>query len=230
MKFTEYCLSFVVITFLITSLTSCEADNMDAPDCHLTGKIVYKGQPIGVECESGSDNSVTTTMIELWQDGFGASSAQRVNVAQNGSFSTYVYAGKCRLITKKGVGPWLDGDTVSVNVKGNTNIEYEVTPYFTVSNEHYSLSADSILTVRFCVEKIVTDAIIKNAGVVINNTRFVDLTYNRTSIKNTPQPGELTYTIDLRSLKENIHLYARVFVIAEGADAAAYSVEPYMIW
>lgn len=230
MKFTEYLLYSVVIAFVLTALTSCEADNMDAPDCHITGKIVYKGQPIGVECELGSDNTITTTMIELWQDGFGASSAQRVNVAQNGTFSTYVYAGVCRLITKKGVGPWLDGDTIKVNVKGNTNIEYEVTPYFTISNEEYSLSADSILTVRFNVEKIAPDAKIKNAGVVLNSTKFVDLTYNKISTKNTPEPGELTYTIDLRSLKNQVHIYARTFVLAEGASCAAYSVEPYLIW
>lgn len=204
---------------------SCAVDNYEEPSCHVYGHITYKGERLGLK------NTGQTMTIELWQSGFGLEAAQVVGVKQDGMFSTYVYPGHCRLVAKNGLGPWESRhDTVHVDVKGDTEVNYEVVPYYTISDVKYSLGKDSVLTATFNVTKVSSSAQPGTVGLLVNKTRFVDL---QASIKSTGVPGttgKVTLTLDLKDkLKSEHYLFARVYVKPGGVDEALYSVDPYQV-
>lgn len=217
--------------FVALGTASCETDNMDAPDCHVTGRICYKGNPIGVRGSGQGNQTDGSVQIELWQAGFGKETAMNVNVAQDGTFSTYVYSGEVRLITKSGVGPWSSADTLRLTVKGNTNVDYEVKPYFTISDVSYTYNAvDSVLTASFHVNKVDEEATVKSLGLIVNNTQFVDLAYNKATATTASQGGDVSVSLNCKRLSACRSLYARVFVRSDKSNDAAYSTTPYKVW
>lgn len=222
----------LILFISIVGMSSCEVDNMDAPDCHIHGVMTYHGMPIGIRATGTGNLSNSSVSLELWQSGFGKETAQNVNVAQDGSFSTYIYSGEFRLVTKPGVGPWEKADTVRFTAKGGEmEINYEVVPYFTISDVNYQYNAtDSTLNATFNITKIVEDANIKSVGLLVNNTLFVDLSYNKSSITNTGNPGEVILTLNCKSLVDCKSLFARVFVRSDKSNEAVYSLEPYQVW
>lgn len=210
---------------------SCETDNMEAPNCHVAGRICYNGNPIGVRGSGQGNQTDGSVQIELWQAGFGKETALNVNVAQDGTFSTYIYPGEVRLVTKAGVGPWSSADTLRLTVKGNTSIDYEVTPYFTISDVSYAYSAaDSTLTAKFHVTKVDEEATVKSLGLIVNNTQFVDLAYNKATATASSQGGDVELSLDCRRLSSCRSLYARVFVRSDKSNDAVYSTAPYKVW
>lgn len=223
-------LSVPAILFFCLMLAGCEADNMDAPYCHVQGKMCYQGQSIGVR-GSGSNQLTPTVQIELWQAGFGKEAAQNVSVAQDGTFSTYIYPGEVRIITKSGVGPWKQGDTLRTIVNGNVNLDYEVLPYFIISNVNYDFDSSSkVLTASFHVTKVVEDAKIKSMGLLVNNTQFVDMTYYKASKVGGGQEGDVSFSLDCSSLVDLHSLYARVFVGSDKSSYETFSTTPFKVW
>ncbi len=222
---------FSVLAFSY-GLSSCDVDNIDAPYCHITGKMCYQGSAIGVRGSGIGDESVGAAVrLELWQSGFGKETAQTINVAQDGTFSTYVYPGDVRIISKKGVGPWEDADTLRATVKGDINLDYEVTPYFTISDVNYVFnSSDSTLTANFQVNQVVAAAKVKALGLLVNDRKFVDLSYSKASSAGTGHTGNVQFKLDLKSLGKCKSLYARVYVKADIANDAVYSTESFLVW
>ncbi|MGN1246001.1 MAG: DUF3823 domain-containing protein [Muribaculaceae bacterium] len=212
-------------------LGSCEADNMKAPYCHITGKMCYEGNAIGVR-GSGSNQLTPTVEIEVWEAGFGKEAALNVNVKQDGTFSTYVYPGEKRIITKKGVGPWQQADTLRIKVDGDVNVDYEVKPYFTISNVNYSFNdTDSTLTATFHIEQVDDEAELKSVGLLVNNTQFVDMVNYKVSKTSGATPGEVSLTVELAGLKAKYPaMYARVFVKSDKSSYECYSTTPYHVW
>lgn len=88
---------------LVVCFTSCELDNYEAPNINLVGKVVYNGRQIYVR-----NNQVT---FRLYEPGWELSSStyMDVQVAQDGTFSAGVYAGKTyKLIRQNNLGPWVN--------------------------------------------------------------------------------------------------------------------------
>ena len=212
-------------------LGSCEADNMEAPYCHITGKMCYHGEAIGVR-GSGSNQLTPTVQIEVWEEGFGKEAALDVNVKQDGTFSTYVYPGKKRLITKLGVGPWQQADTLRIEVKGNVDVDYEVTPYFIIPEARYEYNtADTTLTATFRVEQIDDEAELKSVGVLVNNTQFVDMANYKESITASGKTGEIILTVDLKEARKKYPaMYARVFAKSDKSSYECFSTTPFHVW
>lgn len=211
-------------------LAACAPDNMEAPNCHVTGRMCYQGQPIGVR-GSGSASLTETTTIELWQAGFGKETPQKVNIMQDGTFSTYIYPGDIRLITRQGVGPWQQADTLRVSVKGDVQIDYEVTPYFLITDAVYDYDPQSKkLTATANVLRGVEGARISSMGLLVNDRQFVDMANQKASVTANGEPGTVTFTLDLANLSDCHALYARLFVKSDMAGDAAYSTTPFHVW
>lgn len=204
---------------------SCTVDNYDEPDCQVHGRIVYNGQPLGLK------GTGATVRIELWQSGFGKEMPQDIMVGQDGSFSTYVYGGRCRLVAKNGIGPWESRhDTVYVDVNGSVQVDYEVIPYFMISEVDYTLTPDSILTANFDVIQVSQEAQIASIGIIVNKTRFVDLMSNIQSVSLPGYVGSVNLTIDLKdAMKKEKFLFTRVFVKNAGVDEALYSADVHQL-
>lgn len=218
MKHCRFILLFMIVAFTVTS---CGLDNYDAPQSKLYGKITYNGEELGLR---GTGEAV---QLQIYQDGYQLRDNIRVYVGQDGSFEALLFDGVYKLVTRDKNGPWVNNrDTIVVNLKGTTEVEVPVTPYFTISNESISLSGN-VLDAAFNVNKIVSTANIDYVTLLVSKTSFVDdVTYIARKDFRNQQPGSLTLSMDL-SGNTNVAsakaLFARVGVRTVGADQAIYS-------
>lgn len=202
-------------------LTSCGLDNYDAPQSRLHGRITYNGETLGLR---GTGEAVR---LQLYQDGYELRDNIQVFVGQDGTFEAMLFDGEYKLVTRNQNGPWVNTrDTIVVNLKGSTEVEVKVTPFFTISNETITLNG-SVLNASFTVNKIVSTANIDYVTLLVSKTSFVDDATNiaRKDFKN-QQAGALNLSMDM---SDNANfaaakaLFARVGVRTVGADQAIYS-------
>lgn len=218
MKHYRFILLFMIVVFTVTS---CGLDNYDAPQSRLHGKITYNGEAVGLR---GTGEAV---QLQLYQDGYQLRDNIRVYVGQDGTFEALLFDGTYKLVTRDKNGPWVNNrDTIIVNLKGSTEIEVPVTPFFTISNESISLNGN-VLNASFNVNKIVSTANIDYVTLLVSKTSFVDdVTYIARKDFRNQQPGSLNLVMDL-SNNTNVTaakaLFARVGVRTVGADQAIYS-------
>jgi hypothetical protein len=153
---------------------SCKKDNYAEPSSKLTGRIVYKGEAIGVENYQ--------VPYELYQFGFGKVGPIGSSFGQDGTFSALLFDGEYKLIVPNGQGPfrWKQTtggapDSITINLKGNQNMDIEVMPYYMIRNAQLTGGSGQVKA-TFGVEKIITDANardIENITLYINKTQFV---------------------------------------------------------
>lgn len=166
-------LRFILLVF-IAAISSCKKDNYDAPSSTLNGRLVYKGDPIGVEY-----NQVP---FQLYQPGFGKIGPISGTFDQDGTYSTLLFNGNYKFTIPPGQGPfrWKENannqrDTVAITLSGSQVMNVEVTPYYMVRSPQIT-AASSKVTATFNIEKVVTDANAKGIDRVtlyINKTQFV---------------------------------------------------------
>lgn len=218
MKQYKYFLLIVIATF---AFSGCGLDNYDAPQSHLRGKITYNGEAIGLR---GTGEAV---QLQLYQDGYQLRDHISVYVGQEGTFEALLFDGEYKLVTRNQNGPWVNSqDTMVINVKGTTDIELKVTPFFTISNENLSLNG-SVLNASFTVNQIVNTAKIDYVTLLLSKTSFVDDVSNfvRRDFRG-QEAGNINLSADLsgnNDLATSKTLFARVGVRTIGADQAIYS-------
>lgn len=218
MKNYKYILLFIIVVF---TATSCGLDNYDAPQSRLHGKITYNGQALGLR---GSGQAVR---LQLYQDGYQLRDNIQVYVGQDGTFEALLFDGEYKLVTRDRNGPWVNTrDTIVVKLKGSTEVEVPVTPFFTIDNETITLNG-SVLNATFNVNKIVNTANIDYITLLVSKTSFVDDATNiaRKDFKGL-QAGSQNLSLDM-SGNANVAaaqaLFGRVGVRTVGADQAIYS-------
>jgi hypothetical protein len=198
-------------------------DNYDPPKSQLSGQIEYNGLPVRVKGTYGA------IQLQLYQSGYALNTPISVFVDQDGKFEATLFDGNYKLVTRDKNGPWVNSrDTTIVNVKGNSSVKLEVTPYFTISNSTVSLNGAQ-LTGSCTVDKVVSTANLSFIKLFINGTSFVDENINVLSVSSnalTTGSNTFSYTLSadqqtkLNSLKG---IYARIGVKTQGADQAIYS-------
>ncbi|MCE5225034.1 MAG: DUF3823 domain-containing protein [Porphyromonadaceae bacterium] len=218
MKIISNILSFFLLAVLFTG---CGLDNYEEPQSKLMGKVTYNGETLGLRGTSGS------VQLQIYQDGYAKHDPVAVYVNQDGTFEAMLFDGEYKLVTRNNNGPWVnDRDTVLVNVKGTTDCEVEVTPYFTISNESISLSGNTV-NASLSINKIVSTATVSSVMLLVSKTAFVDEgTYIARQNLTTGAIGASTLSLDLSNntdVAKATQLYARIGVKATGADQAIYS-------
>lgn len=192
-------------------------------------QIRNMGDPLyvidGVQSDAGQFNNIDFNDIEsisvLKNDPIS------VFVGQDGTFSALLFDGEYRLTTRDGNGPWVNNhESVTVNLKGHTEVNLEVTPYFMISNEQLSVTG-SAMNASFMINRIVPDAKISRVMLLLSKTQFADDVNNlyRQDFSDVV-PGSVNLSADISGNTEIVKakaLYARVGVLANGADQAIYS-------
>ena len=170
MKISNYiCLFAVALLF-----ASCEIDNYEEPESFFTGQIVYNGEPIEVGARE--------VRFQLFQPGFGNLGPLDMHLDLDGSFSGRFFDGDYKLKFINGQGPFKayevneqQGDTIFISLRGNTEMDIEVLPYYMLSNESFSTGATAVdASANF--EQIITDADARNidfARLYLNDTEQV---------------------------------------------------------
>ena len=128
--------SLALCTLLLV-FTACEYDNYDAPSSRFHGQILYKGEPLGFDYNE--------VYIELWELGdWDLKEAIRVNVNIDGTFSQVLFDGDYKMVIPKQVRPFvMEQDTVLVQIRGNKEMNIEVTPYYTIEDVKYNYNAET---------------------------------------------------------------------------------------
>jgi hypothetical protein len=208
----------ILAVILFFALYSCGLDNYDAPESILTGKITYQGESIGVR---GSGNKV---QIQLYQDGYALKTAIPVYITQDGTFQATLFDGVYKLIHRDNNGPWVNKrDTMIIVVKGNTQCEYPVTPYYLIRNESFSVNGNT-LKAALNIEEITAGKTISSVFLVVNKTLYVDDVSQvaRVSLSNPKQLDNIAIEMDLGNRTEKI-LYARIGVQMAGVNDILFS-------
>ncbi len=223
----QYILWIIVCAIAV----SCKKDNRSAPSSVLTGKIVYKGEAIGVE-----NNQVP---FELYQYGFGKVGPIGETFTQEGTFSALLFDGDYKLIIPNGQGPfrwkYLSSgapDSVAISMKGNQTMDLEVTPYYMIRTPLIT-GATGKVSATFKAEKIITDANAKNierVNLYINKTQFVSGN-NDQNIGNANMAG--TAITDMNNISLSVavpafvptqnYVFARVGIKIAGVEDLIFS-------
>ena len=209
------------VILLLVLFSGCGKDNFDAPESKLVGRVTYQGQALNLR---GTGEAV---QLQLYQDGYEKNDPISVFVGQDGTFSALLFDGEYRLTTRDGNGPWVNShESMTVKLNGHTEVNLEVTPYFTISNEQLSVSGSAV-NASFTINQIVPDAKISRVMLLLSKTQFADDVNNlfRQDFSDVA-PGSVNLSADISGNTEIAKakaLYARVGVLANGADQAIYS-------
>jgi len=211
---------YISVILLLTGLMySCGMDNYDEPESHLTGKITYNGEAIGVRHGA--------VIFDLYQDDYELSNTIEVFVAQDGTFSSMLFNGKYRMVARDNNGPWLnDSQPVEFTVKGNTQVEYKVTPYYILSNVDITRTGNNV-TGACTINKAGGSNDLEDIALYVGKTLFVDdRDYNKViSINNDPVEGAVnTLSLDISDIEsKHTILYARIGLKIHGIDQRIFS-------
>lgn len=217
--------TYIAILSLLTLLLACGKDNYDAPSSELKGRIVYNGKTIGLKGTNGA------VQLQLWERGHDLFTSIPVYVKQDGTFSALLFDGEYLIVHRDGNGPWINShDTIRITVNGSTNVDYPVKPYYLISNASYKLE-NNILKISFTVEGIETVRSIESISVLINKTRFVDLSSNIKKVNaDEVKVGTQEISVDIKDLiNKEKDLYARIALKIQGIEEAVYSTESIQV-
>jgi hypothetical protein len=220
MKIFKYSLS---VAFLLALLSSCKKDNYDAPSSKLTGRFLYNGEVIPVE--------YNRVPYELYQYGFGKVGPINGVIAPEGTYSQLLFDGEYKFVIRAGQGPFLWGntggkpDTLTIQVKGNTTYDINVTPYYMIRTPNLSKTGTSV-TGTFKIEKIITGVDAKNierAALFVNKTIFVGVDNNiaRTDVlgANIADPNNVSLNVNVPTISPSQnYVFARIGVKAAGVE------------
>jgi hypothetical protein len=170
MKHSIYLLSALALA----SVVGCKKDNYPAPGSMLSGHLLYKTDTVLVE-----RNQVP---FQIYQYGFGKVGPVSSTFAQDGSYSAVLFDGTYKVIVPNGQGPFMwkqtatgDPDSVTVNLKGNQNVDFQVTPYYIIRNASITISGGTA-NATCKLEQIITGANAKSVervSLYINKDQFV---------------------------------------------------------
>ncbi|MDR2465929.1 MAG: DUF3823 domain-containing protein [Prevotellaceae bacterium] len=226
MKTTLHNATFAALVILVAA--SCGIDNYEKPASRFSGRVTHNGQPIGV---SGIDRQ---NFLQFWQDGYELRTEINCHLTQDGSYSAMLFDGDYKLVMNNNRGPWVNRpDTVAVAVNGNTVKNYEVTPYYMLSNIAYTVSGKT-LSATVTIAEITAGRPVETLALMINKTAFVD---NQSSghlgdagwtRQSDVAPGTRSLSLDLSGQTAKT-LYARVGIKISGIDQWQFDPQVYEI-
>ncbi|WP_018614653.1 DUF3823 domain-containing protein [Segetibacter koreensis] len=221
---------YIVLITLSIAVISCKKDNYDAPSSTLKGRLVYKGDSIGVERDQ--------VPYELYQYGFGKVGAIASSFAQDGSYSALLFDGDYKLIIPGGQGPFMwkqtatgAPDSLAITLKGSQTLDLEVTPFYMIRNPQITGSAGSV-SASFKVEKIVTDSVnqkdIERVSLYINKTQFVSGGDNIAAIDlggaDIADPNNITLNVTVPAIvPTQNYVFGRIGVKIAGVEDMIFS-------
>jgi hypothetical protein len=207
---------------LMVGLSGCEKDNRTEPKSVLKGRIVHEGQAVGVR-----SNGV---QLELWQRGYQLFTKIPVHVNQDGTFSASLFDGNYKLVRLRGNGPWIDNtDTIDVALRGTTEIDVPVVPYFVFKNDTYS-KGEGKVSATFNLQQVNNTRTLERVNLYIGTTTIVDPNNNvgnaqevAAKITDLSKPITLTVTIPANQAGRD-YIYARIGVKTSGVGEMLFGL------
>ncbi|EAQ48476.1 DUF3823 domain-containing protein [Leeuwenhoekiella blandensis] len=222
MKITNY----IYLAAIALLFASCEIDNYEEPESFFTGNIVYNGEPIEVGARE--------VRFQLFQPGFGALAPLDVHLDLDGSFSGRFFDGDYKLKFINGQGPFKayevneqQGDTIFISLRGNTNLDIEVLPYYMLRNEAFNAGTAAV-DASASYEQIITGADARNiefARLYLNDTEQVSNNgdYHMVWSDMTVGDGTLNGSTALPDGYSKPYVFARIALKIAGVEDMLFS-------
>jgi hypothetical protein len=218
-----------IALLLLIATASCKKDNYDPPTSKLTGRVVYKGDVIGLEYDQ--------VQFELYQYGFGKTGPIAGVFTPEGTYSMLLFNGEYKFIIPNGQGPFKwkqttagNPDTTVITMQGSQEFDIEVTPFYMLRNPQLARSGGNIAG-TFKIEKIITDASardIEEVNLYINKTTFVSGA-NNVAVKTVKgsditDPNNVNLSVAVPSLTPaQSYVFARIGLKIEGVEDRIFS-------
>lgn len=220
---------YIALLMIAAALGACRKDNYDPPASDLTGRVVYKGEPVNVEYNQVS--------YQLYQYGFGRLGPIEGFFTQEGGYSMKLFDGEYKFIIPNGQGPFVwrqtstgAPDTVVINVNGKTDLDVEVTPYYMIRTPEFK-SAGGKVSATFRIDKIITDAAAKDierVSLYINKTTFVsganNIAVTDLNGADITDPANVALEVDVPTIAPaQSYVYARIGLKISGVEDRLFS-------
>lgn len=220
---------YIALLMIAAAAGACRKDNYDPPSADVSGRIVYKGEPINVEYNQVS--------YQLYQYGFGKVGAIEGFFTQEGNYSMKLFDGEYKFIVPNGQGPFVwrqtaagAPDTVIINVKGKSNLDIEITPYYMIRTPNFSATGGKV-SATFRIDKIITDASAKDierVSLYINKTAFVSGNNNIAATDldgaDIADPGNVALEVTVPTMAPaQSYVYARIGLKIAGVEDRLFS-------
>ena len=124
--------------------SACSTDNYDGPETMFTGRLLVGNEPLHIYENPTQEES----MFQLYQDGYDKHTAIYVHVNQNGS-----------------------PDTIRFTLKGNKQMDIQVTPFFKFKNVSARIDGENV-TADFQVERLNSDYEVSTVYLMANVNRY----------------------------------------------------------
>lgn len=220
---------YIAVLALCAAGMSCKKDNYKEPSSTLSGRLLYKGESIGLENYQ--------VPYQLYQFGFGKVGAIDGTFNQEGAYSSLLFDGDYKLIIPNGQGPFLwkklasgAPDSTAISLRGSQTLDLEVTPYYMIRTPQVTGGSGKV-TVTFKAEKIITDpALAKNierVNLYINKTQFVSGANNIANAQISggaiADPNNISMNVTVPGIAPQTYVYARVAIKISGVEDLIFS-------
>lgn len=223
--------ALTMVSFLLVSSCSKELDNRTYPTSRISGRFLYNGQPIQVMATSSDAGG--SNPLQLIQTGPGKFiyGVIKMFTKADGTYTILTYDGNYSLVNSPGKGPWLQPDTIKLTLKGEANVNFNVTPYHWIS-DYKTTFVDSVFTANFKLEKVVPTANLERVVLYLGTSHLVDITSKQGERVFTGiTPGNVTISFNLKTLNNADKAalrttgvtFARIGVKTQGVGDLLYS-------
>lgn len=136
-------ISNIILAAAAAMTVSCTLDNYDAPDSSLSGRILDAGTGEPVECDIYNG-----TLLNYFEEEYPG--LQTAEIMCDGTYHIgNMFPGEYKIVPVHTNFEWID--TVRVDVKGATVLDFEVKPYIRISNVSILKSGATKVTATFTV-------------------------------------------------------------------------------
>ena len=211
----------VYILFSCITLVSCslyELDNQDPPKSEVYGNLVYNGQVVPVK--NGQ------IPLNFYQDSYKGNGNFQVMPSQDGKINALLFDGEYKIILASNQGAYEENATPYIlNVKGKTELNWEITPFFFVNKATYNY-ANKQITAKVDISKISQTRDLEFVSIIVSKSIICDrinkekeFILNASDISNL---SDIHITGDLSDWK-NDYCFVRIVVKSVGNTFYNYS-------
>ena len=159
----------VYILFSCITLVSCslyELDNQDPPKSEVYGNLVYNGQVVPVK--NGQ------IPLNFYQDSYKGNGNFQVMPSQDGKINALLFDGEYKIILASNQGAYEENATPYIlNVKGKTELNWEITPFFFVNKATYNY-ANKQITAKVDISKISQTRDLEFVSIIVSKSIICD--------------------------------------------------------
>ena len=158
----------VYILLSCITLVSCslyELDNQEPPKSEVYGNLVYNGQVVPVK--NGQ------IPLNFYQDSYKGNGNFQVMPSQDGKINALLFDGEYKIILASNQGAYEENATPYIlNVKGKTELNWEITPFFFVNKATYNC-ANKQITAKVDISKISQNRDLEFVSIIVSKSIIV---------------------------------------------------------